>query len=140
MARPRQSVVWLGVTNSLPPLAGGSGGVRVVAPILTLILLVAVAIFAVENSGAVALQFAVWHFNSSLVYVLLGSVVVGMLAATIFWSGRLLALRRRLRELDARAKKADADLAALRNPLAAGTSGDGAAKAHAAKPATPGGI
>lgn len=110
------------------------------APILTLILLVAVAIFAVENSGAVAMRFAIWSFNASLVYVVLGSVLAGMLIATVLWSGRLIAMRRRLRELDARAKKADADLAALRNPLAAGTNGDGAAKAHAAKPATPGGI
>ncbi|MGE5560960.1 MAG: lipopolysaccharide assembly protein LapA domain-containing protein [Chloroflexota bacterium] len=110
------------------------------AAVLTLILLVAVAIFAVENAGAVALRFAVWTFNSSLVYVVLGALVAGMLAASIFWSGKLLAMRRRLRELDLRARRADADLAALRNPLAAGTAADGHTQSHGAKSATPGGI
>lgn len=109
------------------------------APILTLILLVAVAIFAVENAGAVALRFAAWSFQASLAYVALGAVAAGMLVATVFWSGRLFALRRRLREVEARLRKADADLASLRNPPAAGTGGEGG-KGRGAQPTTPGGI
>jgi len=109
------------------------------APILTLILLVAVAIFAVENAGAVALRFATWSFQASLAYVALGAVAAGMLVATVFWTGRLLALRRRLREVEAKLRKADADLASLRNPLVAGAGGE-SGKGRGAQPTAPGGI
>lgn len=125
------------------------------ALIAVLILLVAVAIFAVENSGQVALRFAIWSFQSSLVYIVLGALLIGALVATAIWSGRLFALRRRAHEAEVRLRKAEADLAALRGPTAAApassatspvpaTGGTGAsasaAQAPIRQPQTPGGI
>lgn len=87
------------------------------ALIAVLILLVAVAIFAVENATPVTLQFAVWSVQTSLVYLVLGAVLIGALIATGLWANRLFGLRRRLHEAEARLRKADADLAGLRGPI-----------------------
>lgn len=124
------------------------------ALIAVLILLVAVAIFAVENSGQVALRFAVWSFQSSLVYIVLGALLIGALVATAIWSGRLFGLRRRAHDAEVRLRKAEADLAALRGPATspapatggtvgtAGAAGTPAtvAQAPVRQPQTPGGI
>jgi uncharacterized integral membrane protein len=118
------------------------------ALIAVLILLVAVAIFAVENSGQVALKFAIWSFQSSLVYIVLGALLIGALVATAIWSGRLFALRRRAHEAEVRLRKAEADLAALRGPVTdaaalsptAPAASASAAQAPIRQPQTPGGI
>lgn len=62
-------------------------------PMLILVILVSiiVALFAVQNAVAVSLNFVFWSFTSSLVLVILGSFLMGVLVATCF----LLAMKAR---------------------------------------------
>ena len=59
--------------------------------ILVILLSIIVALFAVQNAVAVSLNFVFWSFTSSLVLVILGSFLVGVLVATCF----LLAMKAR---------------------------------------------
>ena len=52
--------------------------------ILVILLSIFVAIFAVQNAVAVSLNFIFWSFTSSLVLVILGSFLIGVLVATCF--------------------------------------------------------
>ena len=52
--------------------------------ILVIILSIVVAIFAVQNAVAVSLNFIFWSFTSSLVLVILGAFLIGVLVATCF--------------------------------------------------------
>ena len=52
--------------------------------ILVILLSIIVAIFAVQNAVAVSLNFIFWSFSSSLVMVILGSFLIGVLVATCF--------------------------------------------------------
>jgi len=51
------------------------------------LLVVGIAIFAVQNSGAspVVIKFLTWKFETSLVYSMLGSIVLGILLTLVFW-------------------------------------------------------
>lgn len=59
--------------------------------IFVIVLSIVVALFAVQNAVAVSLNFVFWSFTSSLVLVILGSFLVGVLVATCF----LLAMKAR---------------------------------------------
>ena len=54
---------------------------------IAFLILVGVAIFAVQNSGAdpVDLKFLFWEFRTSLMYTLLGAVISGALLTLLFW-------------------------------------------------------
>lgn len=52
--------------------------------ILFILLSIVVALFAIQNAVAVSLNFAVWTFTSSLVLVILGSFLMGLLVAACF--------------------------------------------------------
>lgn len=52
--------------------------------ILVILLCIVVALFAVQNAVAVSLNFIFWSFESSLVLVILGSFLFGLLVATCF--------------------------------------------------------
>jgi uncharacterized integral membrane protein len=55
------------------------------------LIIIAVALFAVQNSGAqpVVIKFLyIWEFETSLVYTILGSVILGILIALLFWIPR----------------------------------------------------
>lgn len=55
-------------------------------PLLILVILISmlVAIFAMQNLLVVTLNFVFWSFEASLVLVILGSFLMGLLAATFF--------------------------------------------------------
>ena len=54
---------------------------------IAFLILVAIAIFAVQNSNAppVIIKFLIWKFETSLVYTILGSIVLGILLVLFFW-------------------------------------------------------
>ena len=52
--------------------------------ILVIVLSILVALFAVQNAVAVSLNFIFWSFTTSLVLVILGSFLMGVLVATCF--------------------------------------------------------
>jgi uncharacterized integral membrane protein len=52
--------------------------------ILVILLSIVVALFAIQNAVAVSLNFVFWSFSTSLVLVILGSFLVGVLVATCF--------------------------------------------------------
>ncbi len=78
--------------------------------IVALIISIAVAVFAIQNSVPVVVSFLAWEMKTSLVILILGSalagVVVSALLASVRWvrlSTDLRASRRRIRELEAQA-------------------------------------
>ena len=52
--------------------------------ILTAIISIGVAIFAIQNAMSVPVNFFVWHGDASLVLVILGSFLAGILVATFY--------------------------------------------------------
>jgi uncharacterized integral membrane protein len=54
------------------------------------LVIIVVAIFAVQNSGAppVSIRFLLWRFETSLVYTIMGSVGSGILLTLLFWIPR----------------------------------------------------
>ena len=52
--------------------------------ILTIIISIGVALFAIQNAVAVTLNFFIFTFDTSLVMVILGSFLMGVLVATCY--------------------------------------------------------
>lgn len=52
--------------------------------ILVIIICMIVALFAVQNAVAVSLNFVFWSLSASLVLVILGAFLMGVLVATCF--------------------------------------------------------
>ena len=54
------------------------------------LIVMAVALFAVQNSGAspIVIKFLLWKFETSLVYTILGSILLGILVVLLFWIPR----------------------------------------------------
>jgi putative membrane protein len=69
---------------------------------IAFLILVAVAIFAVQNSSAptVTIKFLIWKFETSLVYTILGSIVLGILLTLLFWVQRAIGTSIRKKELN----------------------------------------
>lgn len=63
-----------------------------------LVLAVAIATFAVQNSGEAVVRFIGWQFQSSLVVVILISTAVGVVMAVLLSLPGAFRLRTRLRE------------------------------------------
>ena len=59
---------------------------------IAFLILIAVAIFAVQNSDApiITIKFLFWRFETSLVYTILGSIGLGMLFTLLLWIPRTL--------------------------------------------------
>ena len=59
---------------------------------LIFLIAIGIAIFAVQNSSAplVTIKFLIWRFQTSLVYAILGSIVLGILFTLLLWIPRVL--------------------------------------------------
>jgi uncharacterized integral membrane protein len=59
---------------------------------IAFLILIVVAIFAVQNSDApiITIKFLFWRFETSLVYIILGSTGLGILFTLLFWIPRAL--------------------------------------------------
>jgi len=59
---------------------------------LIFLIAIGIAIFAVQNSStpSVIIKFLIWKFETSLVYTILGSIVLGILLTLLFWISRAL--------------------------------------------------
>jgi uncharacterized integral membrane protein len=57
---------------------------------IAFLIAIGVTIFAIQNSSAppIMIKFLVWRFETSLVYTILGSVVLGILLSFFFWASR----------------------------------------------------
>jgi uncharacterized integral membrane protein len=57
---------------------------------LIFLMAIGIAIFAVQNSSAppVSIKFLIWKLETSLVYTILGSVVLGILLTLLLWIPR----------------------------------------------------
>ena len=55
--------------------------------LLAFLIVVAVAVFAVQNSSAppVLMKFLLWQFETSLIYAILGTLAGGILAVLFLW-------------------------------------------------------
>ncbi len=54
---------------------------------IAFLIIVIAAILAVQNSAAplITIRFLLWRFETSLVYIILGSVGLGILFVLLFW-------------------------------------------------------
>lgn len=59
---------------------------------LVFLMAIGIAVFAVQNSNAppVVIKFLLWKFETSLVYTLLGSILLGILLTLLVWIPRAL--------------------------------------------------
>lgn len=59
---------------------------------LILLIAIGLAIFAVQNSSAtpVTIKFLIWKFETSLIYTILGSIILGIILTFFFWISRTL--------------------------------------------------
>jgi len=59
---------------------------------LMFLIVIAVAIFAIQNSAAplITIKFLIWKFETSLVYAILGSIGLGILFTLLSWIPRAL--------------------------------------------------
>lgn len=73
---------------------------------ITFLILIAIAIFAVQNSAAplIEIKFLLWKFETSLVYTILGSIGLGILIMLLFWIPR--AIRASIQKKDSNKKMA----------------------------------
>ena len=75
------------------------------ALILSLILAIAVAVFAIQNAGPVTLRFGFWSVETSLVVVILVAAAAGAAVASLLglpgWMRNRRRLRLQARELEA---------------------------------------
>jgi uncharacterized integral membrane protein len=57
---------------------------------LIFLVAIGIAIFAVQNSSAppVSIKFLIWKLETSIVYTILGSVVLGILLTLLLWIPR----------------------------------------------------
>jgi putative membrane protein len=69
---------------------------------IAFLILAAIAIFAVQNSSAsiVTIKFLIWKFETSLVYTILGSIILGIFLTLLFWIQRAIGTSLRKRELN----------------------------------------
>jgi uncharacterized integral membrane protein len=69
---------------------------------LVFVIVIAIAIFAVQNSGAapVAIRFFFWKYETSLVYTILGSIGLGILITLLIWVPRAVRASVRARKGD----------------------------------------
>jgi uncharacterized integral membrane protein len=67
---------------------------------LAFIVVIFIAIFAIQNSNAspVLIRFLSWKFETSLIYALLGSVCSGILVTLLFWLQRSIRSSRRTKD------------------------------------------
>ncbi|HHV57581.1 MAG TPA: LapA family protein [Firmicutes bacterium] len=109
------------------------GGFFVLILVVALLCALLVAVFAVQNSGPVAVSFFTWQFEMSLVLIILGAAVLGAVAVFLLGSVRLLRQGRRLKEAAQRAERLEAELAKLTAP-AQGENGPAAGDAAERNP------
>ena len=59
---------------------------------LMFLIVIAVALFAIQNSAAplITIKFLIWKLETSLVYTVLGSIGLGILFTLLFWIPRAL--------------------------------------------------
>jgi uncharacterized integral membrane protein len=57
---------------------------------IAFLILIGVAIFAIQNSSAapVMIKFLAWRFETSLVFTILGSIVLGCILTLFLWISR----------------------------------------------------
>ncbi len=65
--------------------------------ILSLVLAIAVAVFAIQNAGPVTLRFGIWSVETSLVVVILVAAAAGAAMASLLGLPGWIRDRRRLR-------------------------------------------
>ena len=88
---------------------------------LALLILVGVAIFAIQNSNAapVMIRFLVWRFETSLVLTILGSIALGCIVTLFLWMSR--AIRHSFKK---RGDRAQDNLEPRRSPTTPGRPAD----------------
>ena len=68
---------------------------------LILLIAIGIAAFAVQNSAAplITMKFLIWKFETSLIYIILGSIGGGVLMTLFFWVPRVIKTSMRAKEL-----------------------------------------
>lgn len=87
--------------------------------VLGLLFALVVAVFAIQNASVVPVRFLAWSFETSLVYVILGSAVAGAVVVAVMGFIRQFGLGRKIRALEDKLKKAEGEAATLRTAEAA---------------------
>ena len=69
---------------------------------IVLLIVIGLAVFAIQNSAApqVTIQFLFWQIETSLVYTILGSIILGILITLLFWIPRAIRASFRTKKTD----------------------------------------
>ena len=85
--------------------------------IVALILLLIVAAFALQNTDVVTVQFLLWDYQASLVLIILGAVLLGVVLALLASIGPRLRRGRELRRLESLTKSQESRIQELEAKL-----------------------
>jgi len=69
---------------------------------IVLLIVIGIAVFAIQNSNAplVTIKLLLWKFETSLIYTILGSIVLGILTTLLFWIPRAIRASFRKKNVD----------------------------------------
>jgi uncharacterized integral membrane protein len=69
---------------------------------IVLLIVIGLAVFAIQNSNApqVEIQLLLWPIKTSLVYTILGSIILGILITLLFWIPRAIRASFRTKKKD----------------------------------------
>lgn len=89
---------------------------------LALLIVVGLAVFSIQNSTAppVVVKFFIWQFETSLTYILLCSVGLGILLTLFFWIPRAIRSSIRMRDLRKQKQNLEAVLQSKEPPAPEG--------------------
>ncbi|HWR57661.1 MAG TPA: LapA family protein [Thermodesulfovibrionales bacterium] len=91
--------------------------------ILSLLISIALILFAVQNAAIVTVSFLSFHYNGSLALILVAVFTLGVLCGILISIPSLLKKSSALREQRKRAKQLEEGMAANRASLGAGQEG-----------------
>lgn len=79
---------------------------------LILLIAICIAIFAIQNSAVplITLKFLIWKFETSLIYIILGSIGIGILMTLFCWVPRAIRASIRTKNLKKKVENLEAVL------------------------------
>jgi lipopolysaccharide assembly protein A len=85
--------------------------------VISLILMLMVAIFSIQNKDVVFVNFLIWNIQIPLVILVISAVTLGAVMVGLLGIVKQISMGRRIRELNGKLKKAEGESSTLKSKL-----------------------